>query len=277
MSFELLKTAIKNGRVAHAYILAGPKGCGRSLLARDFAKALNCQNAENAPCGSCASCRKIDNNIHPDVLWVRKEEDDSEIKIEKIRWLGSRIILKPYEGKYKIFIIEDAELMSPEAANSFLKTLEEPPPDSVLVLIAGETKSLPATIISRCQTVRLNPVWHDESAQLLDDVLEEFEDDECVGNYTAANRDELSIKLNVLAGWYRDLLIFRSTGDEGLLMHRGRAGDIRKKAKNYGTGELIRILESIVSTKEKLDSNVNPKLALAALLNEYITYAAPST
>jgi DNA polymerase III subunit delta' len=265
MSFELLKTAIKNGKIAHAYILAGPKGCGKSLLARDLAKALNCQDTENAPCGSCASCRKIDKDIHPDVLWVRREEDDSEIKIEKIRWLESRIILKPYEGKYKIFIIEDAELMSPEAANSFLKTLEEPPPDSVLVLIAEQTKSLLATIISRCQTVRMNPVRHDEPAQLLDDVLKEFENDECIASYTAANRDELSIKLNVLAGWYRDLLVFRSTGDEGLLTHRDRTGDIRKKAENYGTDELIRMLESIVSAKEKLDSKVNPKLVLAAL------------
>jgi len=267
-AIRFLNSAITAGKMSHAYIFAGPKGSGRTLLARNFTKALNCEDTKNAPCDSCPSCRKIDKDSHPDVKWIRKEEKNSEIKIEQIRELEARIILKPYEGRYKVYIVQGAELMSIEAANSFLKTLEEPPRNSLLILITEEPKSLLPTILSRCQIVRLKSVRMDEERSILPEVLEEFADDECIGNYSAANRSELSKKLNILASWYRDLMVFKSTGDERLLVHCGRVNDIRKSAVNYGIDELMRMFESVIDTKEKVESNVNPKLALSSMMNE---------
>ena len=260
-----LKAAYRSGKMPHAYIFCGPRGCGRSALAANFAKYINCEEPQKAPCDSCVSCGKIDKDIHPDVKWIRKGEKDTEIKIEKIRELEKQIIFKPYEGKYKVYIIEDAELMSIEATNSFLKTLEEPPQNSLLILITEKPKDLPPTIVSRCQPVRLKPQQREETGPILTDVLEEFSRDAYVENYKAGNRDELSARLNILAGWYRDLLVFNSTGDERLLIHRGKADDIKRDAASYGTGELMDIFESILDAKEKVESNVNPKLALSAM------------
>lgn len=268
-----LKIAIRNGKLSHAYIFAGPPGCGRSLLARNFAKAVNCENTENAPCDSCLSCRKIDNGTHPDIKWIRKDEKSRQIKIEEIRQLEREIVLKPYEGKHKVFITVEAELMNIEAANSFLKTLEEPPKNSLLVLIVERPKDLPPTIVSRCQIVRLMPLAVNEltSPGLVEwknSVLEEFSDDECADDYAAESRDELSKKLNVLAGWYRDLLVYKATQDEGLLINTDRITDIKETSASYRTNELIRIFENVVSTKQRIEDNVNPKLALSAMFKE---------
>ena len=301
---KFLKAAIKNEKLSHAYIFAGPRGCGRSLLARNFAKAVNCEREKNVPCDSCASCKKIDKDSHPDVRWIRKDEKGKQIKISEMRELQSQIILKPYEGRYKVCIIVDAELMTTEAANSFLKTLEEPPCASLLILITEKPKDLLPTIVSRCQTVRLKPLGRDKLASILvsdygmrkekaeflsgfcegrlekainygDDILkrknailEEFSGDECVENYSAKNRGELSEKLNMLASWYRDLLIFKSMGNESLLINRDRIGGVKKNAVNYKTDELIRMLEGVLNAKEKIESNVNPKLALTALFTQ---------
>ncbi len=267
-AIKFLKAAISSGKMAHAYIFAGPVGCGRSLLARNFAKAVNCENLENAPCDLCLSCRKIDKDIHPDVRWIKKDEKNTEIKIDEIRKLESQIILKPYEGRYKVYIVVNAELMSMEAANSFLKTLEEPPPNSLLILTTGNTKDLLLTIVSRCQVMRLKPPPIDKPTSILTDVLEEFSDDECIENYAAANRSELSGKLNVLVSWYRDLLVFKSTSDGSLLIYRDRIDDIKKSAMTYKADELMRIFEGVLNAKEKIESNVNPKLALSAMFNE---------
>ena len=122
-AIEFLKAAMREGKLSHAYIFAGPKGCGRSLLARNFAKAVNCGDAKNVPCGSCPSCRKVDKDTHPDVKWIRKYDKGGQIKIDQIRQLQRQIALKPYEGKYKVGIIADAGLMTIEAATIPLRTI----------------------------------------------------------------------------------------------------------------------------------------------------------
>jgi DNA polymerase-3 subunit delta' len=223
-AIEFLNAAIKNGKIAHAYVFGGPNGCGRSLLARNFAKALNCEDKDKAPCDHCSSCRKIDRDIHPDVKWIRKDDRSRQIKIGQIREIESQIILRPYEGHYKVFIIVEAELMNIEASNSFLKTLEEPPQNSVLILIVERPKDLLPTIASRCQAMRLGPMRTSELSSVLmskygmvkekaefiskisegrlgkaisckndmldwkNGVLEEFSNDECVEDYTGGNR-----------------------------------------------------------------------------------------
>jgi len=267
---DSLRNAIKNGKSSHAYIFAGPPGCGRSLLARNFAKALNCERDVNGPCDSCPSCRKIDNDSHPDVKWIRKDSDSRQVKIDQIRALEGEIVLKPYEGRYKVFIIAEAGLMNIQASNSFLKTLEEPPQNSIIVLIAQKPKDLLPTIVSRCQLVRLRPVEKYGSFELKDEVLDEFSDDSRIDDYSADEREELSGKLKALASWYRDLLVFKATWDKNLLIYPDRVDSIEKETRSRRVDELMDMFESVVSAKENVENNVNPKLALSAMFKEII-------
>ncbi len=263
-----LKTAIRKNRPAHAYIFAGPDGCGRSLLARNFAKALNCGYPSASPCGSCPSCVKIDNDTHPDVRWIRKDPDSREIKINQIREIEAGMILKPYEAAYKVFIIVEAERMNPAASNAFLKTLEEPPRDSVVVLITRKPQDLLPTIVSRSQVIRLRPADAYGVFRADSGVIDEFSDDGCIEDYSAKDREALSEKLKILAGWYRDLLVFKASRDESLLIHSDRLGSIREKAGSFRLDELMDMFDRVVAAKKNVDNNVNPKLALSAMFKD---------
>jgi len=154
---ELLARSLAAGRIAHAYLFSGPAQIGKTALARALAQALNCQRAD-APCGQCPSCQKIERQVHPDVRQIVGEGAGGGIRIEQIRALQREAALAPYEGRYRVLILERMDQASLEAANSLLKTLEEPPAHVVLGLTAVQVDALPATIVSRCQRLDLRPV-----------------------------------------------------------------------------------------------------------------------
>lgn len=163
----LLTNSIAQERVSHAYLFTGPPHVGRRTLALKLAQALNCDELER-PCQQCASCRRISAGVHPDVRMIDleyqallREETAAQqkaLRIETIRSLREHASLKPFEGQRKVFIITDAEGMTSEAANSLLKTLEEPPSHAVLILTARDAHSLLPTIVSRCQVFGLRQV-----------------------------------------------------------------------------------------------------------------------
>lgn len=268
-----LKNAIKNNKIAHAYIFAGPRNSGRSLLAKNFAKALNCTNQEDFPCGTCVSCAKIDKGIHPDVKLLTYGGRGGDIIIEQIRGIENEIILKPYEGRYKVFIIEDAHLMNTAAANSFLKTLEEPPANSVVILITERPSDLPPTIASRCQIIRVKPLSTEELAKALtaeygvnrDKVLKRFSDDKFVESVNSGERESLIDGLSLLAGWYRDILVYKVTRDGRLVINFDRFEDIKREEKLSGMNELLTTLENVLKARNEIENNVNPKLALSVM------------
>ncbi len=152
----LLDHSLEKNTIAHAYLLVGPHHIGKGTLAINLAQALNC-SSHKPPCGQCNSCRRILDHKHADVTSTGLDSR-TEIGIDDIRELQKLANLPPYEGKCKVFIIEDAEHLSTEAANSLLKILEEPPPKVVWLLLAAEERQLLPTIISRCQRLELKPL-----------------------------------------------------------------------------------------------------------------------
>jgi DNA polymerase-3 subunit delta' len=159
---ELLQRSLARGRLAHAYLFNGHQLATLEALARTLAKTLNCQQPKRAQpdgpaidcCDQCLSCRKIDADNHPDIHWVRPESKSRVITIDQMRELMGEIHLKPNEAEHKVAMIVAADRLNPQAANAFLKTLEEPPPKSSLILLTTEPQRLLETIFSRC--LRLN-------------------------------------------------------------------------------------------------------------------------
>lgn len=153
-----LDRALANGRLAQAYLLIGPEGVGKSTLALALAQAVNCQQPGPSPCGVCSQCRKIAAGNHPDVTVTVPEKGKRAVSVDQVRELQHGLSLGAYEGRCRVVILPDAGRLAQEASNALLKTLEEPAPDTLLVLTAGDEAAILPTIRSRCQTLSLQPV-----------------------------------------------------------------------------------------------------------------------
>ncbi len=152
-----LRQAVDKDKVVNAYLFRGPAGVGKSLTAGLFARALNCEKGGGEICGDCPSCRAIESNSHPDVLTLTPTGKSRSITIDQVRRMQRAAHLHPQRGGWKVFIIEEAETMNENAQNSLLKTLEEPPGKTVLLLTASRPESLMPTIRSRCQAINFKP------------------------------------------------------------------------------------------------------------------------
>jgi DNA polymerase III subunit delta' len=157
-AIELLAQAVRTGRVSHAYLFVGPEQIGKATLAKAFAQALVCERAsgpagDGAPCGECRACRRVAEGRYPDVQIIAAEKNF--IQIDQIRTLQLDAAVAPLEGKRKVFIVQEIERATPAAANALLKTLEEPPPNVVLVLTSNRRDMVLPTVLSRCQILGL--------------------------------------------------------------------------------------------------------------------------
>lgn len=155
---EQLRHSLERGRLAHAYLFAGPRGSGKQAVARTLAKALNCLEQDHDSCDRCDSCRRVDDGVHPDVYWVKPESKSRRIQIDQMREFMKAVNLRSSMGGVKVGIIVDADCMGEEASNAFLKTLEEPPAQTVIILLCSEPQRLLPTILSRCLKISFGPV-----------------------------------------------------------------------------------------------------------------------
>ena len=157
-----LQRGLDSDRVSHSVLIAGPPQVGKTTLALDIARAVNCES-DDRPCSECGQCGRISSGLHPDVRIVGLEKARSGrlrtlISIEQVREVQRETSLLPFEGRYRVIIFESAELFSAEAANSLLKTLEEPPERVMIILLTTDARALLPTIVSRCRLVQLKPV-----------------------------------------------------------------------------------------------------------------------
>jgi len=313
----ILEEDAKHARLANAYLFSGPESVGKKMAAINFAKALNCQEAVFDSCGECPSCIKIEKNQHPDVFMIdastvidsdRSNTGDSDaVKIGHIRQLQKSISLRPYEGKFKVFIIDDAHNLTAEASNALLKVLEEPPSSSLIILISAKPNLLFKTIISRCRVLKFYPLNRAELEEFLkkdyslDSHMAHFlaffcegrigralslkdtdilaQKNKVIDNFVLAHNfraDDFSVQdrssirdcLNILATWFRDIYMIKTGTAYSELINADRKADLVKLMQKFSFLDLDEIFRVISSSVLRLEQNVNVKLMLSNLRME---------
>jgi len=155
---DQLRHSLERGRLAHAYLFLGPRGAGKEAVARTLAQALNCLEKAHDACGQCDSCRRIAAGQHPDIHWVRPESKSRRITVDQLREFEQAVNFKAAVARVKVGIVVDADCLNEEASNAFLKTLEEPPAQTIIILLTAEPQRLLPTILSRCLRIAFGPV-----------------------------------------------------------------------------------------------------------------------
>ncbi|MDP2940890.1 MAG: DNA polymerase III subunit delta' [Candidatus Omnitrophota bacterium] len=297
-----LKNYLEQASLEGGFLFSGPEGIGKKLAAVELAKALNCAENQFDACGHCPSCMKIANGWHPDVHLV--SSDGGEIKIEAVRQLKSQICLKAYEGRHKVFIIDNAHRLTPEAANALLKILEEPPKNSLLILISDKPALLFKTVVSRCKAVKFFALKRDCLEQLLrqdysldsasahflayfcegriglalklkdtgfsgqkNEVIERLTRQEKpnLDNFPLPDREEARFYLNILASWFRDIYLAKIGVSPAEIIHVDRKEELFRLAGKFHFADLDRSLNSIADSVLYLEQNINMKLLLYEL------------
>ncbi len=235
---EHLQNAVKNGKVSHAYIFSGEPGSGKKLLATLFAMTLECKEQGVEPCLTCESCKKAMSNNHPDIISLVHEKPNvitvDEIRTQVVNTVG----ILPYEGKYKIYIINDAEKMNPQAQNALLKTIEEPPEYAVIMLLANSPEALLPTIRSRCVSLPLKTV-----------------SDEMVKNYLMEHMH--------LPDYQAEMTAAFAQGNIGRAEEAAGSGSFSEMSENavrlikhiHGmqTYEFVEVIKSMANEKDRID------------------------
>lgn len=166
------KRSIETGKVSQGYIINGEAGSGKKTLTRALAKTLQCEAGGTEPCNKCKSCKQSDTGNQPDVIWVTHDKPNT-LTVDEIRdQVNKDITIKPYSSRYKIYVIDDAHLMTVEAQNTLLKTIEEPPEYAIIILLTNNIDKLLPTIISRCIVLNVKPI---RERDILDYLMDELE------------------------------------------------------------------------------------------------------
>ncbi|MBC8412953.1 MAG: DNA polymerase III subunit delta' [Nitrospira sp.] len=313
-AINILKGCIGKKRIPHAFLFAGEDGIGKKLTAVNFAKALNCgrkkdsslfsfddvadAGLETEACDICPSCTKIDSGNHPDFFLIEPESAGKQITVASIRQLEESLSYRPYEGEWKIAIVDQADMLNPSAANAFLKTLEEPSSQSIIILISARPEVMLPTIRSRCQRVNFTPLPPALMSGILESRHEGVSRDllQLQGllsggrlgyaiNGDLIERRDWSLKVlqALLSGpdeevwdsresmedwfkwvemWLRDLAVLKATGDPGLLINRDRADELGLIIINTELKDILNLTRDINNIKVRLGVNLNKQITL---------------
>ena len=311
---QYIGNAVKTDKVSHAYIMNGEKGAGKKLLANLFAMSLQCQNREEDgdACGKCQSCKQAMNHNQPDIIKVTHEKPNT-ISIDDIReQVNNDIVIKPYSSRYKIYIIADADMMSVQAQNAILKTIEAPPEYAVIMLLTENAETLLPTIRSRCVMLKLRNIKDQLVKKYLMEQMQvpDYKADVCVafaqGNMGKAimlatsehfneikeeavhllrNINDLDLNelieavkrcmsykleitdyMDVIAVWYRDVLIYKATRNVDRVVFSDQLKYIKERASKSSYEGIEIILDALEKAKSRLKANVNFELTMELLL-----------
>lgn len=275
---ETLKSAIGKGRVPHALLFAGPSGPGPRLVALELAKALLCPTPNAlGGCGQCEDCRMLEGSFHPDLFIVEPPEEGSGvIKVEAIRQITARAGLRPLRAARKVFVIDSSERMNEIAQNALLKTLEEPPGDTVFILIAYAMENLLPTIRSRTQLFNFLPDSDAEADpavkkiknQLLDFILSGNFAPAASPDFTKAERGMLAKALDQLILDFRGALLFKTGAAELTGTHVSEDPASQRRLAQQGTFESLNgQIELLAQARENLLRSFNIRLTMFVLFD----------
>ncbi len=300
---EQIQHTVASERIAGAYLFVGPAGVGKETVARYFAQLIFCQQKTQPPtlCRTCLACRKIDSGNHPDLQFVRPE--GSTLKIGQIRELQKQIIYEPLEASRKIYILTDVERMNAEAENCLLKTLEEPPAASVLILLTSNIRALLPTTRSRCQILQFHPMPTQELAKILveqfsvvpeqatalaiaadgaigkalthlekgdvhtEEVPEILKETDPLAAFRLAEHLKNNPEtLGELVTWYRDLLFLQQGAPTELITHIHSIVELQSIVPRYSRLRIQQAIQTVFDTKSLIDNtNTNATLALEVM------------
>ena len=298
-----MSTALKNKKITHAYIFEGPNGSGKNLLAKAFAKALECEAGYGDSCDMCRSCHQMETGNQPDVKWLIHEKP-ATISVEDVRTqINADMAIKPYSSKYKIYIVDEAEKMNEQAQNALLKTIEEPPEYGIIML---------PTILSRCVVFHLKPVDNYKIVEFLEKEYgvpdykaricaafsqgvvgkaiamassEDFNDLQYHVLSIVKNIHEMDIYevveavkrlsvyktdindvIDMMMVWYRDVLVLKVTKDANVIVYKDEYRFLMEQAKRSSYEGLNDIIQALEKAKARLAANVNFEVAVEMML-----------
>ena len=269
-----IKNAVAAGKIAHALIIESEDAKARKDAALSFAMNVMC-DTKNA-CGTCHNCKQIIADSHPDLIQVTHEKEQT-LSVKEIReQVCDTVTIRPFANEYKIYIIDDSQLMPPGAQNALLKTIEEPPEYAVLMLLCDNANRLLETIRSRCIILKL------ERNEALDVDEETYlENIEILSRASDADLSEIQRSLRLVAErgssgaeafcsfalcWYKDVLIYKKTGGEGKLVFEDERDVIADIAAVTDYTKINKAIESVEKTRTRLKFNVNQDLSLELMM-----------
>lgn len=259
-----LQNAIKNNKISHAYLFSGPRGTGKTSIARIFAKALNCTNLQvNEPCNECISCREISDGYNPDVIEIDAASNNG---VDEIRDIREKVKFLPSGSKYKVYIIDEVHMLSGGAFNALLKTLEEPPKHAVFILATTEPQKLPATIISRCQRFEFKALSISEISERLKKICENEEviiTEEALNliaeSAEGAMRDAISILDQAISYGNKEITIDDINGVTGSLSFE-KVINLSNAIDSKDVHSTIQQLNDLISSGKEVNKIINSLL-----------------
>ena len=306
-----LKKIICSNEISHAYLIDGLKGVGKKQFAISLSKAILCLNTNQELIGSdnCSSCKKFKDNNHPEFHVI---EQDGSIKIEEIREIQKNIHIKPYEGNRKVYVILNGDKMTVQAQNALLKTLEEPPGHSTIIITTNNLKALLPTIISRCQLLKLRPQGiervtnylveklgiNQEEARVtatfsngliemakniyysddfkrrrfkVIDITEKLLSTNTMNilhevEFFSTEKDNIEEIIDLFIYWYRDILIYKETQEDSLIINYDQYIKIQNQNKIIDFAKLRKAIIMLEEKKQQIRGNVNYLLAIESML-----------